>query len=387
MSIRKEALASNAFQTLKKIYDNREIILEEQKASGIKIIGKLGCDVPDELILAAGFFPVQIYADLNKQLTETDHYLEYAFDPLVRAQFEKIVDGTYDDLLDYLIISNSTDTLIRIYLYLREIRRVEPEKKVPIVEFIDWLFTRNRLHQARNEYTLKLFKEKLEEWSGEILTEEKVQAAAIICNQNRDALRRIAALRHGKTVRMNGSEALVIIGAGFFMEKTGHTRLVERVLKDAENWPILSGPRIFFTGSNQESTELYSLIESTGGVIVSEDHDWGDRSYNRNYNLDYGMIRAVVDRYMLREFSSKKAFVSQRVAALEREVAKTRAELVVFATNQYEEAASWDYPSQKKALGKQGIPMKSFARLEYPLNKNKGLYERVGAFVQGTKEI
>lgn len=382
MSIRKEALASKAFQTLNMIYNNRESILREQKAAGNKIIGKLGCDVPDELILAAGFFPVQIYADPDKQLVETNRYLEYAFDPVVRAQFEKIVDGTYDNLLDYLVISNSTDTLIRIYLYLREIHRVEPEKKVPLVEFIDWLFTRNRLHQVRNEHTIELFKEKLEEWSGEILTEEKVKTAGIICNQNRDVLRRMATLRHGKTVRINGSEALVIIGAGFFMEKTEHTRLVERVIKDADDWPILTGPRIFFTGSNQESTELYSLIESTGGVIVGEDHDWGDRSYNRNYNLNYDIIRAVVDRYMLREFSSKKAFVSQRVAALERNVANTQAELVVFATNQYEEAASWDYPSQKKALGKRGIPMKSFAGLKYPLSNNEGLYEQIEAFIQ-----
>jgi len=386
VGIRQEVLACNAFRELKSVYDNREKVLLEQKAQGKKIVARLGCDVPDELVLAAGLFPVQVYADPQKVLTETDRYLEYAFDPVVRAQFEKIVDGTYEELADYLVVSNSTDTIIRIYLYLREIRRIEPEKKVPEVEFIDWLFTRNRLHQVRNEHTLGLFKETLEGWSGREITEDAVQSAAELCNRNRAALRRMAVLRHGEEVRITGSEALVIIGAGMFMEKSEHTRLVEAVTEAAKDWPVLTDTRLFFTGSNQESTELYDLIESTGGVIVGEDHDWGDRYYDRDYNLNYPMIRAVVDRYMLREFSSKKAYVSQRVEAILREVETVHAEKVVFATNQYEEAASWDYPSQKEALGKLGIPMESFAKLLYPLSKNEGLYERIEAFVAGDRK-
>ena len=75
------------------------------------------------------------------------------------------------------------------------------------------------------------------------------------------------------------------------------------------------------------------MIESTGAVIVGEDHSWGDRWYDRDYNLDYAPIRAIVDRYMLREFSSKKAFVSQRVAALDRKVDAAGARAVIFYTN------------------------------------------------------
>ena len=67
--------------------------------------------------------------------------------------------------IDALAISNSTDVIIRIYLYLRELCRVEPEKPVPPVEFIDWLFTRNRLHQVRNEQTLELFRQTVERWA------------------------------------------------------------------------------------------------------------------------------------------------------------------------------------------------------------------------------
>ena len=130
---------------------------------------------------------------------------------------------------------------------------------------------------------------------------------------------------------------------------------------------------------------LYEEIEKTGVVIVGEDHDWGDRFYERDYNLEYAPIRAIVDRYMLREFSSKKAFVSQRVAALDRLVDAAGAEAVIFYTNIYEEAASWDYPSQKKSLEGRGIRTAAFAKMEWPMDKNPELSEKLAAFAETLK--
>lgn len=377
MSIRKCALQSKAFAALKEVYDNREAVAAKWRAEGKKVVGEMGCDVPDEFILAAGMLPVHVYADPKKPLVETNKYLEYAFDPVVRAQFEKIVDGTYSSQIDYLAISNSTDVVIRIFLYLRELHRQEPEKAVPPVEFIDWLFTRNRIHQVRNELTLDIFKKKVEEWAGHPIADEEITQAARICNADRQALRQMAELRRGKEVRISGSEALVIIGSGFFMEREAHTELVKQVVEDAKGWPVLGGPRVYFTGSNQEDTALYDMIEETGMVIVGEDHDWGDRYYDRDYNLDYTPIRAVVDRYMLREFSSKKAFVSQRVEALDRLVDGAGAEAVIFYSNIYEEAASWDYPSQKKSLESRGIKTAAFSKMAWPAEKNENLPEKL----------
>ena len=385
MSIRECALQSKAFAVLKESYDNREAAAAKWHAEGKKVVGELGGDVPDEFIIAAGMLPVHVYADPEKPLVETNTYLEYAFDPVVRAQFEKIVDGTYKEQIDYLAISNSTDVIIRIFLYLRELHRQEPEKPVPPVEFIDWLFTRNRIHQVRNELTLDIFKKTVEGWAGRPIADEEIAEAAKICNADRQALRQMAELRRGQEVRISGSEALVIIGSAFFMERKEHTELVKQVVEDAKKWPVLDGPRVYFTGSAQEDTVLYDMIEETGMVIVGEDHDWGDRYYDRDYNLDYEPIRAVVDRYMLREFSSKKAFVSQRVEALDRLVDGAGAEAVIFYSNIYEEAASWDYPSQKKSLERRGIKTAAFSKMQWPAKNNEGLKEKIEQFANELK--
>ena len=383
MAIRDCALQDPSFAKLLDVYNNRDRAAAAYRKEGGRVLAKLGFDVPDELVLAAGLMPVQVYADPDKELVYTSKMLEFAFDPMVRKQFEKLVDGTYKSQADFLAVSNSTDVIIRVFLYLRETLRSLPEVPVPPTCFIDWLFTRNRMHQERNELIIKLFKKQLEDWTGTKITDTKIKRAAKVCNENRAALRKIGALRHGKKVRISGTEALVIIGSGFFMDKKEHTALVKQLARSAAKWPVIKGPRVFVTGSVHEDLNVYSMIEDAGAVIVSEDHDWGDRSYERDYNMEYSPIRAIVDRYMLRSFSSKKAFVSQRVDALNESVKANGAEAVIFYTNIYEEAASWDYPSQKASLDAQGIKNASWVKMQYPAGLNEGLAESIAQFVKG----
>ena len=383
MAIRECALKNQHFAKLYDVYQHRDEAALAYKKAGGKVLAKLGFDVPDELVLAAGLMPVQVYADPDKELVYTDKILEFAFDPMVRKQFEKMIDGTYKELADFIAVSNSTDVFIRIFLYLREILRSMPEMPVPPTCFIDMLFTRNRMHQERNELIFSIFRKQLEEWTGRPVTDEAIKAAAEVCNADRAALRKIGELRHGEEVRVSGTEALVIIGSGFFMDKKEHTELVEKLAADAAEWPVIKGSRVFVTGSVHEDLLVYSMIEEAGGVVVAEDHDWGDRSYERDYNMAYPPIRAIVDRYMLRGYSNKKAFVSQRVEALNQEVAAAAADKVIFYTNIYEDSASWDYPSQKKSLDEQGIKNACFAKMLYPASKNEALAEKIAEFIRG----
>jgi len=131
---------------------------------------------------------------------------------------------------------------------------------------------------------------------------------------------------------------------------------------------------------------MHELIESTGLVIVGEDHSWGDRWYDRDFNLNYTPIRALVDRYMLRSFSSKKALVSQRVEALNQGVTKTGAQAVIFYNNIYEDAASWDYPSQKASLEARGFSTACFSKMVWPSAKNEHLRADLAQFASRLKK-
>ncbi len=380
MGIRPCAMESAAFAALKEAYDHRDAAARAHRAAGGQVLGKLGCDVPDELALAAGLLPVQVYADPARPLTLTDQYLESAFEPVVRAEFEKLVDGTYGALLDFLAISNSTDVLIRVFLYLRELQRVAPETPIPPLTFLDWLFTRTPMHRQRDVFVLGLFRKQLEDWTGRALTDAAIRDGSALCNENRRALREIAALRHAPEVRIAGSEALVVIGAGLFMEKERHSALVRAVTEDARCWPALTGPRVYYTGANQEDTALYERMEAAGLVVVGEDTDWGERSFDRDVDLALPPLEGVADRCLYREFSAKKSTVRQRVEALAREVDAAGADGVVFYTHRYDEVAAWDMPQQRRMLEAKGMRHVTFGQMRWPVSRNEGLDETLAAF-------
>jgi benzoyl-CoA reductase/2-hydroxyglutaryl-CoA dehydratase subunit BcrC/BadD/HgdB len=379
LAIRQCAQDCAAFRALQEVYDHRR---QAVGRLGDRVVFKLGSDVPDELLIAGGLIPVQLASEDDQPLSEADRYLENVFDAASRRKFARIISGELKG--GRLAIANSTDVLIRLYLYLRELTRVEPERGLPEIAFIDVLFTRNRLHQERNELIFRLFREQAAQWAGRAITDEEIRAAGTLCNENRALLRQVAAWRC--EARIAGSEALVIIGSALFMERTRHSELVRAVLEDAAGWPAISGPRLFFTGSDQENTLLYGLVEDAGAVIVGEDHDWGNRFFDRDFRVDLPVERALTDLVMLREFSSKKSFVSQRVGALDRAVAAAGADGVVFYTLANEDASSWDYPAQKKMLDEKGIRSLHLPRMNWPAPANPDLAARLERFVAETAE-
>ena len=137
--LRNCALSSPAFGALLDVWQHRDRAAAEFRRKGGRVVGCLGGDVPEEYVIAGGMLPVRIPPDPESGLGEADKYLEACFDPMVRSQFDRIVRGETAKLCDFLAVSNSTDVLVRVYLYLRELRRTEPAAPVPPVAFIDWL--------------------------------------------------------------------------------------------------------------------------------------------------------------------------------------------------------------------------------------------------------
>lgn len=384
MCIRECALKNESFAALKAVYDHREAVAAEWKQQGKKVVGMMGYDVPQELLVAGDMLAVQIYPTPGSSLDDANRYLEVSFRTTSKFCFQKLVDGTYQNIIDYLAISNSSDQYVRLYLYLRELRRAEPEKPIPELDFIDWLFSRNLMYQMRNERVMKIFWETAEHWAGRKITHEDYLRGVKVCNENRGGLRDFCALRCGEIVRVTGCEALIVIGASLFMEKQKHTKLVRELIKEAVSWPAVAGKRVFVSGSDQENTDIYEMIESTGAVVVGEDHNWGERICQRDVNESYAPIRALVDGYTLRSPSIQKSNVTQRVQALSEAVTSTSAQSVILLSQKYEDAISWDYPEQKKVLDAKGIPSVKFIDLMYPMGENHGLQGQINVFLETT---
>ena len=76
---------------------------------------------------------------------------------------------------------------------------------------------------------------------------------------------------------------------------------------------------------------------------------------------------------------------ARRVEALVCEAQESRARGVAVCMDQFEEAASWDFPEEKRALEAEGIRAAEFCKLPYPAEKDETLRGRMAAFVEELK--
>jgi benzoyl-CoA reductase/2-hydroxyglutaryl-CoA dehydratase subunit BcrC/BadD/HgdB len=176
-------------------------------------------------------------------------------------------------------------------------------------------------------------------------------------------------------------EALKIIGSSMFLPREEHSRLLRTFLVEAKDRQPLAGVRLFVTGSAQDHTRFYELVESCGAVIVSEDHDWGHRHAEGEIDEQADPIDAIVDRYHLRTPSASRASISARVSALMDQVRACGAQAVISFILQKDDAPAWDYPEQRRALEALGIPMLVVDGQPYPCADEETLRQKVRPFV------
>jgi len=370
-----------AMEELIEIYDNRDEAARKWESEGGKIIGCLGSDVPEEIIIAAGYIPYQICGTPGKETPNADKYLELAFEPRVKSQFEKIADGTYR-FIDRLIISNSSDVLVRLFYYMRQINLAEPEVQLPPIYFFDIKFSKFRSSTLYNRDRIRELIDAAGKWSGRSITQESLQQAISLCGRNRELLSEMNRYRISDPVRISGTQAIKMIGASLFMPKEEHCRLMEVFLSGADNLPEISKKRIFLSGSMHDNTQFYELVESCGAVIVGEDHDMGNRIFMGPEMDASEPVASITDFYHLRFPASKKSLVSERVSLLVDQVKKTKAQAVIFYINKFDDAASWDYTEQMKAVKDIGVPVLLLRDQPYVMKGNEELREIIGRFIE-----
>lgn len=361
-------------------YKERDRAAMKWKEKQGKVIGWLGSEVPEELLIAAGFLPIRIAGNKTTDPKVAKEYLESGFDPLVHAQVARLVEGSYS-YLDHFIISNSSDALIRVYYYMRALHRVNPSISFPNPYFHDFLHTKFHSSGLYNrDRTYDLIRQ-IETWSGEPLDMNKVREAINLCNETRQLLRKLDALRGPDDSRVSGVQALQVIGASMFMDKAEFNQLLREFLDEAENLPKIAGVRLFVTGSPHDDTEFYQLVESLNAVIVGEDHETGSRYYVDAVDTTVDPVDGIVDRYHYRFAPSSQSTVSERVESLVSNVSKCRAQGVICFIHQSDDAPSWDFPEQKNALEKMDIPVLLIDNQAYRLDNKEQIHAKVSRFV------
>ena len=374
--------ANNIWEKISSVYVTPDKIKLYGKERFRKKIGYLGNDVPVELLIAAGCLPITIRGQKEKDPSIAEQYLESGFDPRVKMQMGQIVDGEYD-YLDHLIVSNSSDAIVRVYYYLRALKKVELNVNFPELYFYDFLHTKLRSSSLYNLNRTYELVEILEKWCGRSIRSEDLASAIELCNETRRLIQRFSELRGPNTSYITGVQSLQMMTTAHLIPRDEYNYLLKTFLDDAKRLEPLEGLRIFVTGSTHEHTEFYELVESHGGIIVGEDHDMSIRNFEGEIDTNSEPIEAIIDYYHLqRSLPSSQSTVSERVHSLARSVSVTNSEGVIFFIHHADDAPSWDFPEQKKALESMGIPVLLIDRQQYTLCNKEEVGLKIKEFIK-----
>ncbi len=354
-------------EEFKRLFSQRDIAARKWKAKGGKVVGYISDDVPDEMILAAGFFPFRMSGDPASGTQEADKYSEYFVDPSVRSILNMLLTGKYD-FLDFMIIPHHSDAVLKLYHQLWWIHRINPAITFPPIYLFDVLHTSLLTTALYVRDRLTELKKQLEEWSGNKITNDTLSMAIATGNKNRALLNKIAALRVMEKPLISGVEALQIIGTSTFMLKEEHNNLLIQLLNGSENLAGIDGTRIFIEGSDLDNLQFYELVESCNAIIVAEDSNWGNRYFEDPVDESMDPMEALADRYHARPSRFRTQSSDQRVQYCTQKSVSAGAQGVIFYLLEWDPAPAWDQPDQKNALEEKGISSLYFSDQKYLLS-------------------
>jgi len=253
------------------------LFLREKKQQGIKIVAYIAHDnIPEELLDAAGFFPLRMMFGGNDDLMDASHdYLPpstCAFAQSCIGLFSTKPDAfRFLELVDYFIVSNHCVS------------------DVCVSEVISKYFNISRLNfyvpYTKNENSLKYFKlelldlkNKLEDIIGTKISDEKLLESINKYNQFKNVLLEVNKLE------ILGSEKLKIIhkamlyGPEFLPDLENSIQNVKdnpTSISEASKDVLLTGCSIFINDN------MVDLIEEGGGNIIFFDTWIGNHYYSQ----------------------------------------------------------------------------------------------------------
>ena len=371
-----------SFEVMQKHYQQRDLAAREWKKTG-KVVGYF-CDiVPEELILAAGFFPFRLYGnpsgktDIARQHIVPRHPMREDF---VHSMLNMLLTGEYD-FLDYLIIPHTRDSIHRLYQTLVMLRESNPDIRVPEFHFLDTVHSNLFSGEQYLHNQFMALKNKLEEWSGKSITDTSLSQAIAVTNENRKLLKKVAELRAAEKPRISGADALQIIGSSMFMLKEEHSELLKQYLINEKELPYIDGIRLFVSGSPLDNLQLYEVIESNNAVVVSEDNCWGNRYSDIPIEESLDPLEAITDRYYNKSPCPRMYPLKWLTEYSIKSAVEARSQGVICYVFENAVAEAWATPDKIKEFQSKGIPVLSLKDQKYLISEPEVIGEIIKNFL------
>lgn len=341
-----------AFEQLRAAYRAREDGWRAWQQPGQRVIGYVGNTVPRELIDASGALAWRV-APIDGDLTASDAALESFSDPEARRVFARYCDGRLDGLA-LLVIPRSSETLHKLYLALREARRVGITRRGPPLLLYDLLHTQRETSRA---YGLARTHELLQALAapGAGLPGDAALAASIaVRNEMRSLLGRVQQRRREQG--LSGWQAQVATGASWLLPPAEANRLLAAWLAALPSTPPVTVPRLLVRGVPLDHAELHALVEAAGGDIVAEDDDWGARAAEPLIATTQVPLQAIFEHHWRDVPCARRHPDPLAGSWFERRLQQGDIAGVIFNHPRPDDVYGWSFPAERDRVNRLGLP-------------------------------
>jgi benzoyl-CoA reductase subunit C len=354
--------------------------IDKWKSSGGKIIGFPCTYLPEEIIYAAGMLPYRLRGTGCVGLSIADTFLSRtAHCSFARSVLELGLTDKYN-FLDGVVYTNGCDHMRRAY------DNWKAQNKSPLFMYmlpVPHTITPHGLKWYHEEVVA--FKQFLEESFCVSIDDEKLRKAIEVYNETRRLLKQLYQLRNAEQPPITGTETLKIVIASFSMPRDEYNHLLKQLLKEIKSRNGISGYRARFmvVGSANDDPALINLIETTGGLVVTDSLCFGSRFF---WDLDDEIgnpLENITNRYyyhtpcprMYGEFAKRLAFVENMAR-------EAKVDGIILQTIKYCDLHGVENALLEKSLEKEGVPTLRLEREYGPLADTGRIRTRVQAFLE-----
>ncbi len=323
------------------------------QARGQAVVGYVGLDVPEELILAAGLVPLRLEADVLADTPAVAHFGPGGH-PLLRSLVDRLLGGPYE-FIDRLVIGTMPRNLSALTVLIRELHDSDAQFARFEVQQLDLLHSASPSAVAFNLAGMTSLARQLGQWSGRPRDDSRLRAAITLCNETRRLLAEYGRLRADGD-HLDGVAALQLHacaqGAG---REAFNAQLRDWLRSDALRSRD-GRPRLLYSGTATDTTAFYAAIEAQGLCIVDDDQDCGARAVGPLVDERAEPLAALAQAYAQRAPAAAGWPAQARRDYLLQQLELCRPDGVLFYSAAYDHPPAWEYPLLRDAVEAAGVP-------------------------------
>ncbi|RGU95551.1 2-hydroxyacyl-CoA dehydratase [Clostridium sp. AF15-17LB] len=278
-------------------------LIEHQKKGG-KVFGTFCVYVPDEIVFAADAIATGLCGGSQFWVPGGEKVLPTNTCPLIKASVGARLDRTcpFFRIADMYVGETTCDGKKKAWEILSE--------DVPVHVM--------NLPQMKRAKDVKAwaeeigeFKDKVEAFTGNKVTADKLAASIRLINGKRKALQRLYDLRKNEKLPVSGCDALLISQIAFYDDPTRFVEMTNKLcdeldkrVEDGVSVVADGTKRIMLTGTPLAipNWKLHNIVETSGGAVVCEEMCTGTRYFenlvDESQTTVEGQIQALAERYM-----------------------------------------------------------------------------------------